>query len=332
MTSLRPQWHARSKPLLTVLATFIAYVALVSVLLVGTILVLALLPGVNVALGVAVGDPTSPLDATLALAMGAMWLPAALIGVRFGGWRPVGTLLSVAARWRREVLTSTGVWAGIGGLLVVAVAAGAGALASASAPGASPAPEELGSGSVGALVGVCVVVLLLAPMQVAGLEMTMRGVILQVVGTWVRAPWLPILVAAAVPMFGRFSSPSVLIATIGVAAAAAVLTWKSGGLELPFALMLTVTIGSLLASAFAAGTGAGAGVRALSGGVAAPGTSATVIGGESAASLAGGIGGAAALLVLTVVLMIVVSRREGLGFLEPVRRSAAAPAPELVPF
>lgn len=332
MTSLRPNWQVWNKPLLTALATFIAYVALVSVLLVGTILVLALLPGVNVALGVTVGDPTSPLDVALALAMGAMWLPAALIGVRFGGWRPVGTLLSVAARWRREVLTSTGVWAGIGGLLVVAVAAIAGTLAASPAPAVSAAPDELGSASVGALIGVCVVVLLLAPLQVAGLELTMRGVILQLVGTWVRAPWLPILVAAAVPMVGRFGSPSVLIATIGVAAAAAVLAWKSGGLELPFALMLTVTVGSLLTSAFAAGTGAGAGARALSGGAAAPGTSATVIGTESAASLAGGIGAAAALLVLTVVLMVVVSRREGLGFLEPVRRPAATPAPELVPF
>src|SRR5699024_8933843 len=62
LATLRPEWASRSKPLLAVLATFIAYVVLASVLLVGSILALALLPGVNIALGIISGDPTSPLD------------------------------------------------------------------------------------------------------------------------------------------------------------------------------------------------------------------------------------------------------------------------------
>src|SRR5699024_9244301 len=59
MAALRPAWAGRLRPPLTLLAAFIAYVVLISVVLVLTILVLALAPGVNVALGVTSGDPTA---------------------------------------------------------------------------------------------------------------------------------------------------------------------------------------------------------------------------------------------------------------------------------
>ena len=66
LATLRPGWSRWHKPLLTLAAAFIAYVVLISVVLVLAILVLALLPGQNVTLGIASGDPTSPLDVTLA--------------------------------------------------------------------------------------------------------------------------------------------------------------------------------------------------------------------------------------------------------------------------
>ena len=96
MATLRPEWTARSRVLLTVLAALLAYVIMASALLVVTVLLLALIPGLSITLGVASGDPTSALDVGLALAMGALWLPAGLIAVRFGGWRPAPTAWSVA--------------------------------------------------------------------------------------------------------------------------------------------------------------------------------------------------------------------------------------------
>src|SRR5699024_6519737 len=42
LATLRPEWASWSKPLLAVLATFIAYVVMASVLLVGSVLALAL--------------------------------------------------------------------------------------------------------------------------------------------------------------------------------------------------------------------------------------------------------------------------------------------------
>ena len=71
MATLREPWSAWSKPLLTVFAAFASYVIMASALLVTVVLLLALVPGVNVALGVTSGDPASPLDVGLALAMTA---------------------------------------------------------------------------------------------------------------------------------------------------------------------------------------------------------------------------------------------------------------------
>src|SRR5699024_11979072 len=119
------------RPPLTLLAAFVAYVVLISVVLVLTILGLALAPGVNVAIGVTSGDPTSALAVTLALAMGTMWLPAGVIGGRFGGWRPLGTDWSVAARWRRPLVRALGLWAVAMGAVGAVAAAGGGAGAGA---------------------------------------------------------------------------------------------------------------------------------------------------------------------------------------------------------
>lgn len=330
LATLRPAWSSWPKPLLTLAAAFIAYVVLASVLLVFTILALALAPGVNVAIGVTSGDPTSPLDVGLALAMGALWWPAGLVGVRVGGWRPPRLTWSVAARVRRGLLRSMTAYVVIGGLVVVALAAFAGLLAG---PGAAPDPAADGGADVLPRLLVILLVLVLAPLQALGLELTLRGVVLQALGTWLRRPLVPILVTAALALIGRQLTPAVAVPALALALAAAVLAWKTGGLELPILLTLTLTVAAMIVSALAAGTSAGAGVSALGTAVAAPGTSAAaLVAPETAAAWAGGAVSAVALLALTVVIMVVVSRRENLRLLEPVGRPAAEPVPEPVPF
>lgn len=336
MTRLRPSWSTVPRPLLTVLATLLVYVIGASALLVGTVLLLAVLPGVNVALGVTSGDPASPLDVGLALAMGALWLPAGMVGVRVGGWRPLGTVWSVEARWRRGMLRALGPWVVGGALLVVAAAAVAGALVGPADGVAADAGSTAGAGSapsVAALLALAVVVLVLAPLQAAGLELVLRGIVLQAAGTWIRTPLAGVLAAAAVTLIGRELSAPVLIPALTVAVCAAVLAWRSGGLELPIALTTALTVPSLLVSALAEGTGAGAGVAALVAGVSAPGTSGAALAAPGApAALAGGIAAAAALLLVTAGLMVLLGRREGTGTLVPTRRGAEeeVPAPVAV--
>lgn len=325
LATLRPAWAAPAKPLLTVGAAFMAYLVLISVVLVLTILVLAVAPGVNVAIGVTSGDPTSPLDVTLALAMGSMWLPAGIIGVRAGGWRPLGTAWSVAARLRRGHLRSHLAGGAVIGLLAVGAAAVAGAIVGADGGAGSGA-------SVPQLLLVALVVLLLAPVQAAGLELALRGVVLQALGTWLRSPVVPFLAATGVMLVGRELTPAVVLPSLALGLAAAVLTWKSGGLELPIALTTTVTIASHLVSALGAGSGAAAGAAALNAAAAAPGTSSAALADHAAGgALAGGIAGAMALLLATAGAMARISARDGVRLLEPVGRPADAPAPAAVP-
>ncbi|MGP9683472.1 CAAX protease [Brachybacterium sp. AOP3-A1-3] len=339
LATLRPAWSAWSRPLLTVVAALIAYVVLASVLLVLTILVLALAPGVNVAIGVTSGDPTSPLDVGIALAMGALWWPAGVIGVRIGGWRPLGPTWSVAARPRRERLRSTILLAVLGALVVVAVAALAGGLmgtGSDGAPAAGGTSAADGGAPILQLLLVVLLVLILVPLQAVGLELALRGLVLQAVGTWLRSPVIAVLVVAALAVIGREATAAVMLPALAAALAAAVLAWKTGGLELPILFTATTTGAALIVSALAAGSGAGAGVGALGAAVAAPGTSAAALASTEAgpvhadAALAGGAAAAIALLVVTAVIVVVVSRRDGLRLLEPVGRAADAPVPDPV--
>lgn len=331
LATLRPEWAAWNRALLALLAAFIAYVVMASVLLVGTILVLALLPGVNVALDIVSGDLTSPLDVTLALAMGALWLPAGLIGVRFGGWRPLGPTWSVAAHLRRSPVRQLGLWAVVAGLAAVALAAIVGAI-TGSPDLASDLAVQTDAPGAAQLVLVVLIALVLAPLQAAGLELTMRGLLMQAVGTWLRSPAWPIVAASAVILVGRDLTAPVLIPALALALSAAVLAWKSGGLELPLILTTTVTVGSIVSSALASGTGAAAGTAALAAASAAPGTSvAALSAADETAALSGGIAAALTLLALTVVLASLISRKAGIGLLQPVTRPATEPAPAVVP-
>ncbi|ATG50333.1 CAAX protease [Brachybacterium vulturis] len=339
MATLRPAWTGRIRPLLTLAAAFTAYVVLISVVLVLTILVLALAPGVNVALGVTSGDPTSALDVALALAMGVMWLPAGIIGVRFGGWRPLGTAWSIAARPRRGLLRSLGPWSIAMGVAVVAAAGLAGAVTTAIAGGdgggaGTSAGAADATGSVPQLLLVTLIVLVLAPLQAAGLELALRGVVMQALGTWLRSPLLPLLAAGAVMLIGRELSAAVLLPALTLGLASAILAWKSGGLELSILLVATITAASQLVSAVGAGTGAGAGGAALSAAAAAPGTSSAALAttASGSAALAGGLTAAAALLLLTAVMVARISARQGVRLREPVRRPAGEPAPAPVPY
>lgn len=348
MATLRPEWSAGPRPLLTVLAAVIAFTLMASVLLVATVLILALAPGVNIALGVTSGDPTSPLDVGLALAMGALWLPAGIVAVRVGGWRPLGTAGSVAAKIRRRLLGSSALGVVLAGLGVVSLAAAAGAIVAAVLGTGDGTGLETGSedSSTGLAVlrraAVVVIALVLAPLQAIGMELSMRAVPMQAVGSRWRSPLLAIAAATLLALVARELSAAVLIPALTLACCAAVLAWKSGGLELPVLLTGTVTLVSVVLAAVlsevdAIGSGAAAGASALVAASAAPGTSNAALPSAVAASdvlgsaaLAGGIAGAGGLIVVTVVLARVIGTRSSVRALQPVGRDCHAPVPEPV--
>lgn len=243
LATLRPEWSRWWRPLLTIAAAVIAYTILASLLMVGSVLVLTV-AGASPSVGRTLGDPTSPLDVFLRAAFAALLGPAALLGVRLGGWRPTALLASVAGRVRWELLARPAVPV----LLVIALAAALPVLL-----GGGRLPSGLSAGRV---LGVAVISVLLAPLLAAGEELAVRGLAQQAIGTWLRHPAWAIVLPVPLALIGRgHDRPTLVIAAI-LALACGYLTWLTGGLELPILLHAAVAACS--------------GVVALLGGAGAP--------------------------------------------------------------
>jgi hypothetical protein len=97
------------RPVLTLLVTAVTWSLLLIALVVTAMVASALHPALGVRIDAAM-DPSAPLDihdplaALLALGLLALGLPAALLGVRVGGWRPAGSVSSVIGRVRWALL------------------------------------------------------------------------------------------------------------------------------------------------------------------------------------------------------------------------------------
>ena len=236
LATLRPEWARWWRPLTTAFAVGVIWLILASLLMVGMVLVLTAL-GTDRSIGQALDDPTSPLDVFVRCALGALLLPAGLLGVRLGGWRPTSLLWSVADRFRR---------AQTGRMLALAVVAVA--LATAMQillHGGRPALPEAGR-----TIGVVLVLLLVAPLQAAGEELVLRGAVMQGVGTWVRGPVVPILATLPLSLIGAAHSLDTAFTAVFIALASGVLAWRTGGIEasivLRTAVLLTAGVVGLL--------------------------------------------------------------------------------------
>lgn len=216
----------------------LAYTIFASLLLVITVVVLSLVPGTDPDLGSRLGDPTSPLDVFLQLAFGALAIPAAWCGVRLGGFRPSSLLWSVegVVRWdlvRRAALPV---------VLVLALVAALPLLSDGI-----HVPSGVGAGQ---LIGVIVVILVLGPLQALGMQMAFVGMAQQAVGTWLRAPIWAILIPVPFALIGRGLDAGAMVTAAVLMACCGFLAWKTGGLELPILLQLSVTVTTGIAAAF----------------------------------------------------------------------------------
>jgi membrane protease YdiL (CAAX protease family) len=297
LAHLRPEWARWFRPLLTALAAGVAQIVFAYLVLVGTVTVLAILPGVDpLAIGRSQGDPASPLSVFVALALGAFAVPAALLGVRLGGWRPVRTLWSVTGRIRRDVLA----WGAVRMLPVLVLAAVVGMLVGTG-------PAQLGPrGSAGAIIGVLVLTALLVPLRAVGEELVFRGLGQQGIGTWLRSPVWAIVLPVPLSLIGRGygADAGALAGAALISLCSGILAWKSGGIELPILLQLGTF-----------------GVTALLAPFGGP-----VFPGQGASIAPWGI----AVFVLTVLLCDAYDRREGLRLGEGLTRPSDAPAPQRV--
>lgn len=288
LACLRPAWSPWWRGMLTVLLTAVVWLIAASLLLIGAVIVLSLAPGHGGDVGARLGDSRSPLDVLLQVAFGALLAPAAWIGVRWAGQRPPVLLWSVLGHVRWSLLRVTApVVLGVFAL----VAALPPLLGGVHTDGAGP----------GSLVAVALLVLVGAPLQVAGEELAFRGVGMQAIGSWLRSPVWAVLICAAASLVGRGYDLEAVIAMGALGVCAGFLAWKTGGLELPILLHLGAVGMTSLAAPFG-------------GPVAPSGPTMTI-----------------AIVMVTVVLTVWIDQREGLGRLQPVTRSSQLPVPEVAP-
>ncbi|MFC0674397.1 CPBP family glutamic-type intramembrane protease [Brachybacterium hainanense] len=332
LAHLRAPWSRWWRPLLAIGVAILAYVVLAQILVVAVVLVLPLLPGTDPELGMALGDPASPLDVTMALLMGALWWPSALLGVRVGGWRPARWLWSVTGAFRTGLLRAAALpvlGASLLGTVLVTLLV---ALLDPS-PGASPS-------ATGPALAAAVLATVLGTAKAIGAELALRGLALQAVGTWLRSPWLTVPVATLLALpAAEPTAPGLLIAA-AMGLACGYLAWRSGGLELPILLSASLTVsGGLVAAVMRIlegwvnpilfpGPDLAIGLQKAQLGSTASG--AAGIPGIASATVLGAAGIGVLALLIAAALGWWIGRREGLRPGEPVRRAADAPAPELL--
>jgi len=169
-------------------------------------------------------DAASPVSLLLALGSLAVMLPAVHLALLSTGLRPAGVRHSVAfrLRWRWLWLSSLPalvmVAAGIGIPMLIGLALGQDVL------------DEFTTDPL-LFAGCAVIILLLTPFQAAAEEYVFRGFLAQMLGSWVRyapvAIIVPTALFASLHLYDAAGLASVAIFGFG----AAVVVWRTGGLE-----------------------------------------------------------------------------------------------------
>ncbi|MEZ5086292.1 MAG: CPBP family glutamic-type intramembrane protease [Tessaracoccus sp.] len=236
-------------------------------------------------------DPTNPTDYVLGLGLLALMIPAAMLGMRWGGGAR-GIVHSVTSRIRWGLLGRAAAFV----VPIYALRTGGSFLLDPPADFAWP---EVGT----SLIAAYVIIIVLAPLQCAGEEYVFRALPMQMFGAWLRSPLWGILIP--VPLFmlghGYHWAGQIDIAVFAICAGA--LVWKSGGLELAIVMHTANNLTLFLVAPFSASS--------LQQGAVDP---ALLL-----ISLPFTIG-------VTALLWVWISRRYGLRAFEPVTRASSLTA------
>ncbi len=182
--------------------------------------------------------PTLLLSTNLSLAAA---IPAAMLGTLVAGLRP-GWLASVTGRLR---------WGLLGRCLLLALAVVVlfgvlGLLLPTDGGGVAP----VGTVSFAEWGAFAVVVLLTTPLQAAGEEYAFRGLGFQVLGAWVRTPWLGAVVTSLLFALAHGGqNPALFLDRFAFGLVACWLVVRTGGLEAAIALHTVNNVVTFLVAA-----------------------------------------------------------------------------------
>lgn len=182
----------------------------------------------------AIPDTQRPISLLLTLGSVAMMIPAVQLAMLSTGLSPVGRIWSVALRirwgliWRTALpaLAALVVMNAIGFALEAALAAGRG----------GAAPPEAPVIDWGLAAWSAALILVLVPIQSAAEEMVFRGLLMQVIGSWLKSPWFAIVIPSVLFGFAHIYDVWGWLSVVAMALIAGWISWRTGGLEAAISL------------------------------------------------------------------------------------------------
>lgn len=163
--------------------------------------------------------PDSPLEWGVTLFALAACIPAALLAVNIAGRRRMGSLLSVAGRFRWPLFVRA-LAIGLTGMLILNLVVG-------TAFGDNTVSVDRRS------VALIVVAVILIPFQATAEELLFRGVFMQAIGSWLRHPVFAIIIPTPIFVALHFYDYLGLVDVAVFSLCAGFLAWATGGLEAP---------------------------------------------------------------------------------------------------
>lgn len=167
-------------------------------------------------------DPTEFIITMLSL---IIIIPACFFGYLLLGPKPVGLLLSVTGKLRMK-------WLGISTLAaLILYTLYFGGLVLLEQTGVIAATEVPAESIPASPLLMILLVLLLVPFQAAAEEYLFRGMLMQIIGSWLKHPLFAILLPVPLFVIGHLYDLYGQVDVAVFAIAAGYLTWRTGGLE-----------------------------------------------------------------------------------------------------
>ena len=182
-----------------------------------------------------VPDTQNPASIAVGLGAVALMIPAVWLAMLCLGIRPLGRGWSVGLRLRRGLIWRTGLLAiGVMGVITLldSVVSPLFSGVSSDAPPAAASPEF----DPTLALWSALFIVLLVPFQAAAEEYVFRGMLMQVLGAWVRSPWLAMLLPTLLFALAHIYDIWGLLAVAAMGFTAAWLAWRTGGLEAAVAI------------------------------------------------------------------------------------------------
>lgn len=180
-------------------------------------------------------DTQDPYAIAVAFLSLAVWIPAIIFAAWASGIKPIGRIWSVEFRIRSRYLMAT-IWPALAALIVAQmIGIGIQMVIDPIDPNAE-VPTGPDNFQWNLALTTIALALVLVPFQAAAEELMFRGAMMQILGSWLKSPIIPILLPSVAFAFAHLYDPWALVQVGLMGVVCGWLTWRTGGLEAAISL------------------------------------------------------------------------------------------------